>query len=247
VALSVVATTGPGGTGTAGTGTLSVSPTRPTGTVSGDRVFICVGSVGVASTPTSWTQVVNALVGDAVTVGTNVGPRNVAVFYRDYDGAWSMPSVSIASAAQNTAVYYAVSLHLGAGDLFVAPTVATGSDTTTDTSFSVTTSTSLDIVSGGAMVVPLVAPGNEAGHSVITHTTTGGSLGSLAANPAGAANTTGNGCYITGRTALVTGTGTGTQTYSATIGIARSGGGAFVHQGIGTAITLADTGVGPMT
>lgn len=95
-------------TGSASTTAISITPALPTGTLSGDRVYICTVGTTAVTTPTSWTAISSSSLGTGA-VATDSGTRVVSAYYRDYDGVWTMPTVSQASGATPTLVGYAIS------------------------------------------------------------------------------------------------------------------------------------------
>lgn len=227
--VTVVASATSAGAGTTGTAAVSTSPVLPTGTAVGDRVFIGTTSVGQTSTPAGWTMLANQSLGTG-TMGASVGPRYIAVYYRDYDGVWTMPTVTAASVASNSIVGASCTMRADPGETFTDPVAAWGSDQSVDTSLSVMPAFTLTIAPGILWAV-VGSPAAVGAISAQSWTSTGGTIGTpIAASPAAVTTTTGNDASQFGRSAPVTAGGTGFITYSATIATARSSGAVFVNQ-----------------
>jgi hypothetical protein len=76
--------------------TTTVTPNLPT-VLNGDRVYIYAVSTGAISTPASWTALLASTALGGGTAADTTGTRQVSVFYRDYDGVWTMPLLTVAS------------------------------------------------------------------------------------------------------------------------------------------------------
>jgi hypothetical protein len=245
VAVTSVGSASNTGTGITTTGAItSPAYTLPTGTAAGDRVFISSVSVGQASAPSGWTQVLNVNLGSG-TMGASTGPRWVMVCYRDYDGVWTMPTVTVASAAANTMVGMSQTMRKATTETWDTPLASSGSHTTLDTAFSVTSPTSLALKTSGALWLTLsfeATPGALTGQNF---SSPGSSFGTLLAATAVVNNTTGNDASAVGRFAPITTGATGAPTYTITLTTARTGGVGFVHQGASTAaVTIQGLGDG---
>lgn len=101
--------------GTTGTGTVPVTPTLPAGTQVGDRVYIFGAAVfPFAAIAAGWS---GAGGGDAGTTfpSAGAGIRRGAVWWRDYDGVWTMPTISTSSASNSSNWVGAVAVRPGTG------------------------------------------------------------------------------------------------------------------------------------
>lgn len=245
MAVSFVASSQNTGAGVTNTGAVTTPAfTLPTGTAAGDRVFIATASVGAPTAPSGWTQLFNAQVGGG-TMAASAGLRYAMVCFRDYDGVWTMPTVTAASVAANTIVGAAYTVRKGAGEVFGTATVTAGNDTTADTAASATGS-SRTLVTGGRLWSVLVAPASVGTQTNPQLTSTAGTLTFNVTAPVAVSNTTGNDATIIGRDYAVATGGTGTQTYTATLQTARTLGALFVHQGA-SVVAVTVTGSGALT
>src|SRR3954465_9108936 len=109
---------------TAGTtttaGTCSIAVTLPAGTAAGDRVYLVQAGTSIA-TPAKlagWTRIawpINFVVsGSAEAAGT--GTRRPNVWYRDYDGVWTMPTLTLTSATNLSHAVMAITLRKALGE-----------------------------------------------------------------------------------------------------------------------------------
>jgi hypothetical protein len=139
----------------------TVTPALPTGTASGDRVFVAtVGTTAAGATPAGWTLVGTATLGTG-TVAASAGTRVVTVWFRDYDGAWTMPAFTQASGATPTLVGAAVSYSKAANEVWGTPTFTTGSDTATaGTTYSATGAANLGVTAGDLLLAVQGNPSN---------------------------------------------------------------------------------------
>lgn len=230
MAVSVVATSPFATGGATGTSAVSATPTLPSGSVSGHRVYIYSASTAAPATPTGWTLVASVSVGGG-TLGAATGPRFVSAFYRDYDGVWTMPSVSMASHAAPTIIAWGVTKQKDAGETWATPIAASGSDTSLDTSTSITGG-SFTTVSGGLIYAAVGYPGQPGATSSPAIAQAGATLGTQNSQPAAGGFATGNDAFHASRWAQVTTGATGAPSYTATTANARTAGGLFVHQGV---------------
>jgi hypothetical protein len=222
------------GGGSTGTAVGSATPTLPTGTAIGTRVFIFANATHQLSIPASWTQVMQQQLGGG-TYGAAAGPRWLACFYRDRDTTWTMPAVvTTASVPTPTVATYAISLAKGAGESFATPDVAWGSQTTASTSLNVTGGNSITTVSGGHWMVCFGWPSSAGALTTPVLSFNGTNQTPITTNPGTGQSTSGNDAYIGGRTIPVVTVGTAAPIYTATQNTAATVGLAFVHQGAGT-------------
>lgn len=225
--LSITGGSAVSAAGTAGTASVVSNPTLPANTLSGDRVFIIAAAVGTMATPASWTQVSNSALGGGV-AGAGTGTRNTAVWYRDYDGAWAMPTVTAASVASNSIAGCAVTMSKEQTDMWVTPLSTTGSDTTAGTGFSAAgSSTAFDAGIGVLLADSFPTTTTTASGSL---TVTGGVFSALTNSVVSAGTTTGNAAAVAAWTCTVTTAATNTPTHALTLGGSVTGGTVFVAQ-----------------
>jgi hypothetical protein len=230
-AVTYVATSTPTPVGTTTTAsTVSITPTLPTGTASGDRVFVIqAGNNTSGTTPTSWTAAgKDVQVGPTGTApGAGTGRRYLSVYYRDYDGAWTMPAFTLTSAAQNTHAISVITLQKVSGATWDSPTVSTAGNTgSAVTAYSVTTG-SLTAPSG--MVILGTATNDNVTASAESLTSSAMTFANLAER-SDTGSATGNDVSIKSYTADVYSGGTGTITHAATLSAASEGGSIVVAQ-----------------
>jgi hypothetical protein len=219
--------------GTTGTVSISVNPTALTALVlAGDRVTMHVASTpgGVQpNTPTGWTLVSSTTVG-AGTQGSGTGPRQITVFYRDYDGVWTMPSVVLPTAT-NPAMsinWFATRLGYPVTRMFDEPNVLVASDTVSDTSWSVTRpSASLP---ESSMLSMATAVSNSTTVSALGISATGVTFQGPNNRP-GANTSLGDVVGLLFATApILTSAGAAAATFTQTLSVATQGGTAFILQ-----------------
>lgn len=110
-------------------GVASVTPTLPTGTASGHRVFVFESADNLTgTTPTGWTALYKDVIIGSGTVASGSGQRYESCFYRDYDGVWTMPAFTLVSAVQNSNWVGAVSCSALAGTTFDTPVASAHGD-----------------------------------------------------------------------------------------------------------------------
>lgn len=121
---------GPAVTASTASGTAAVTPGLPSGTLSGDRVFIATTVKGgaLSSIPTGWTQ---------SWINNNLG-RQYGI-WRDYDGLWSMPTLSIVSGSSRAQCAIPFTLRKRAGLTWLTPTSIVATDSSSGTGYSVNT------------------------------------------------------------------------------------------------------------
>jgi hypothetical protein len=217
----------------------AVTPTLPTGTASGDRVYVIqAGNNTAGTTPTSWTALAKDVqVGPTGTApGAGTGRRYLSFYYRDYDGAWTMPAFSLTSATQNTNALSAITLRKATTDTWDTPTASTAGNTSAaTTAYSVTTgSLTTDV---GMLLVGTALNDNvtASGESL---SQTGATLTGLAER-SDTGSATGNDVAIQSYTATVTTGATATLTLAATLSGASEGGSVVVAQTSTAAATSA--------
>lgn len=158
--------------GNTGTSTVSITPTLPAGTAAGDRVFVIqAGTSTSGATPSGW-QILgtkDTTVGSGA-VAASSGLRRMSVYWRDYDGVWTMPAWTLTSASNNSHWIGAVSITPTSGSAFNMPTISTvgGSFNTASTSYTDTTAASFTTHNGSMLIAATILDDNV--------TSTGGAL-----------------------------------------------------------------------
>jgi hypothetical protein len=232
MAVSYLAVVTPTATGhTTGSQTDPITPTFPTGSASGARVFVIQATNNTtAASPTDWTAVAKDVqVGPTGTApGAGTGRRFVSVHYRDYDGVWTMPAFALTSATQNTHAMSVITLRKGVFDTWDTPTVSSAGNTgAAGTAYSVTVP-SFATTSGGVLLIGCATNDN------VTATTPGlTQTGATFANLTERSDTgsaTGNDVSIKTYTANVTTGATATLTHSQTLSGSSEGGSVVVQQ-----------------
>lgn len=143
---------------------VAVTPTMPTGTAAGDRVWVfqthnC--ATGSAATPANWTALFKDTQIGSGAVSAGLGMRWMSAYYRDYDGVWTMPSFALLSVAQNTQEIGAVTIRKGVSEMWVVPTFSgKGEMITPSASFTATTS-AFGFVLGGFIFTPIMTSQNS--------------------------------------------------------------------------------------
>lgn len=212
--------------------TRTVTPTLPTGTAIGDRVYIwCASDSTTAAhvtTPTGWTKVgADTQFGGTTTPGAAAGYRRGTVFYRDRDTTWTMPTVSFTSSTQATVS--AVTLVKTAGT-WDAPTSTTGTDTTSATSYSAVGAGSIPFDATESEVLLFNVLNSTSTVTTNTITATNTTFAALTTPVAISSNTTGNDIQVAVYAADVSIGATAAPTHTMTLGSARMGGTFFVQQ-----------------
>lgn len=211
--------------------TVSITPTLPASTASGDRVFIIeCGSNTSGTAPTNWTV---ALAKDTVVgtgaVSAGAGQRYMSVYYRDYDGVWTMPALTLTSAAQNSHWVGAISLSKGGTEVWGTPMVSTvGTDYgTANTSASATTG-SIMTHAGGFVIIGTVQNDNVTTTSPAL-SQSGATFGAVTERCDGG-TATGNDVSGSVHTCSVTTGATAALTFTATLSAASEGGTVVIEQ-----------------
>ena len=106
----------------------------PTGTLAGDMVGIFLSlklsTTTIAAQPTSWQDPANnETTGGNGADGADSGLVRVASWWREYDGAWAMPTVDL-SGVPNVTAFSAMSFSKGAGEVWSPVTCADAADLT---------------------------------------------------------------------------------------------------------------------
>lgn len=218
-------------TGSAVASTVPITPTMPSSVVSGNRIFVLQCHTGVAgTTPTNWTDICKDVVIGSGAVGAGTGQRYVSFYYRDYDGVWTMPSFSLASATNLSHAIGAVALATTAGSTFDTPTVSSVGSYygTPGTAFSATTGSSFTTHAGG-FLFGLVACNDNVTMSSPAMSQSGATFGSVTER-GDSGTATGNDVAWKMDTCTVTTGATAACTLTGTLSAASEGGVVFVEQ-----------------
>ena len=232
MAVTYVARSQPAAVGTTTTAdTTPVPVTLPTGTAAGDRVFIIqAGNNTTGATPAGWAELAKDVqVGPTGTApGAGVGRRYLSIYYRDYDGVWAMPSVTLTSRTQNTNVAGAITLRKDPAEGWDTPAVSTAGNTSgASTAYNVTTGALTTIA--GAMLLTVSAFNDNVSSSAQTLAQSGAAFANVTERYDNG-STTGWDCRLTAGTADVTAGGTGGITRTATLSGSSEGGTLVVQQ-----------------
>lgn len=220
-----------------GTASISTTPTLPPGTNINDRVYIVTSNVPATTTPTTptgWTLVDSQSLGTG-TLGAAAGPRRTSVYYRDYDGAWTMPTVTLPSAVAPAMLTQSITLSKSASARWAAPVSTFGSDVTvTTTPYSATGGATVPFAAGDLALVTYVGPGLSTVGSE-TLTATGATFGPVSHRADTTSTAATNGLHHSFITAPVTaGLATAAPVTGATVSTSgqSDGGSIFIKQSI---------------
>jgi hypothetical protein len=233
MAVTFVAASTPQTSGSAAASTVAIAVTLPTGTAANtDRVFIyqdhnCAS--GSAPAPTGWfTLYKDAVVGTGAP-GAGTGQRFLSCYYRDYDGVWTMPTISLVSVANNTQALVAVTLRKAATENWDTPTFsAIGTDSTSGTGFSAAIGSAFQTTTGALLVAHSVVD-TLVTVSAPAITGTGFTSGTVTER-ADAGSSTGNDVSIQVHTCSPTAGASAVLTLAMTLSAASIGGVRFVQQ-----------------
>lgn len=118
-----------------GTADPAAATSLPASTAAGDLVVMLVlvkASTITINTPADWSAPSNSNTTGGAGTGIDGGTVRIAVFTREYDGVWSMPSVDL-SAAPNMSMVHAISYSKAASENWDPVVCASASDTTGST------------------------------------------------------------------------------------------------------------------
>ena len=226
------------GNGSASTNvSIAVTPNLPASVVAADRVYVFTVSTGTVTEASGlWTTVLASTSLGGGAAGNTTGPRFLSVFYRDYDGVWTMPSFTAAAVAAVAPGIEAASIAYSraAGEVFNAPTLGSGSDTTSGTGYSVTTG-SFASPTGGIDWLMWGWPLSPGTLSALTLTATGATFGGNTSRHGVNGNTTGNDVFLATWTYPVTTGATAAHTTGVTGTVAGTAGAVVVAQTVSPA------------
>lgn len=226
-----------GAAGTSANGTTSCTPAYPTGISASTSKLYCVvtGRSNTASTvptmPAGWTRI-GGLEGGTGTWGVDTGTRRVDVFAKDTvtGSETGTETVSLSGSTANTMRATILRVEVPSGHSISAE-LATGADTSNDTSYSATSSASLDFLANDLLLTATaqnIDSGTASSRAVSSTNVTFGTL----TNRADTAVTSGNDhrhIINTVPVSSVSGTPDNTVTYSYTISASGSGPTAFLR------------------
>jgi hypothetical protein len=223
-----------GAVGTGSSGTTSCTPSYPSGISASTSKLICVvtGRSSTANTvptmPSGWTRI-GGLEGGTGTWGVDTGTRRVDIFIKDVTtgSETGTVTVSLSGDTNNTlrATIHRIEVAAGA-ELDVE--LATGADTSNDTSYSATATTSVTLDSNRLVLIAVAQNIDSGTQSNKSITASGITFGTLT-NRASTAVTNGNDHrHIVDTVPVSSGSGTVAPTYSYTISASGSGPTAFL-------------------
>lgn len=133
------------------------APALPTGAASGDMILLLIwykyDTTTIASTPTNWTKPSNSeTTGGAGAANTDSGVGRIALYTREYDGVWSMPTLDL-SGVPNAPCAHAAAYSKSAGETWDAVVCGTASDTTGSTTIfdPPASSTTIELATGDVL------------------------------------------------------------------------------------------------
>ena len=214
-------------------GSTSVAPALPAGNAAGDRNLlrvVCKPFSATIVTPAGWTRIAAASGTNGSTgSGIDTGSVQWALFYRDWQSGDAAPTVTVTSGNVSLACIKGYSK--AADEDWDAPVGAKGSDTSSDTSFSLTMDANPGVVANDMLDTTAVIAGDSATFGTPTISATGATIGTVTESPATEGTTaTGNDLEASASHALCTaGPGTAAPVLGWTLSAAQTGGGAIVR------------------
>jgi hypothetical protein len=213
-------------------GSTSVSPALPTGSATGDRMFLFVGCkpyTATINTPSGWTEIAACTGANGTTnPGNDSGSVQWKLFYRDWVTGDAAPTVSITSGNSSLAQIKGFTKAVGK---FWDISGAKGSDTTSGTGFSLTADVDPGITSGDWVASWAVIAGNNATFGTPVCTATSATLAASTESPA-TEGTTATGFDLeasASHTNCTAGTNSAAPVWGWTLSVAQTGGGAIVR------------------
>lgn len=217
--------------------TLPLTPALPTGSASGDRIFVyeAIATTTTAASPTNWTALYKDLVIGSGAAGSGTGQRLISCHWRDYDGVWTMPAFDTVSSTQATHVLASIGVRKGSTETFGTPTASAKGDFygTPGTAFTITTGSAFATVAG-ALLVAHACTNDAPTMSAEAITGTNGFVSGTVTERIDAGNATGNQVRLFLSTCIPTAAGSpaGTLTHTATMQSATEGGAVIVQQAL---------------
>lgn len=214
-------------------GSASVAPAIPAGTVAGDLMLLYVGSKpfsATINTPAGWTEIAAAGgTNGTVANGVDVGSVAWKTFFRLWQSGDANPSVSVTTGNATLSVIKSFSKQ--SANNWVTPPGAKGSDTTSGTAFSLTMDVNPGVTSGDMLATFATIAGNNATFGTPTLTAAGATIGTVTESPASEGSTAaGNDLESSASHALCTaGTASAAPVVGWTLSVAQTGGGSLVR------------------
>lgn len=221
-------------TGSTSTANTTVTPTLPVGTMPGDRVYIVAGYSGAANALSSdWIRVpstdANGVIIGSGSFAAGAGTRYCYVWYRDYDGVWTMPAVTQTNVSLPSLWVAAISLRRNSLEAaWSAPTYVKADDFGTANTAHQVTLPSMMTHDRGLLIAATVTNDNVTA-STVTLTQTGATLANLTERADGG-TATGNDVSGKVHTAEVTTGATNTLAFALTLSAASQGGTVLIEQ-----------------
>lgn len=225
--------------GTNSSTAVTATPALPTGTTTGDRVYIfAVGrwTLSLSVNGTGWTSLVNNVSMGGGVNGATTGPVNASVWYRDVPaGGVTMPTVQSDVISNNGVAARAITLSKASTEAWNTPTTVNKSVISASTAYSATATGSLTFATDGMVLLFDAFPSNPT-TSAATLTATGVTFGTVTHNgsdggQAGASGS-GYGAGIANWSSLVSAGSVTARapTHTATLSASRTGGTVFIQQ-----------------
>ncbi len=215
-----------------GSGSTSVTPALPASSAAGDMMVLFVGCKPFGATivqPTGWTEIA-AAGGNNGSTGSGIDSGSVAWkhFYREFVAGDAAPVVSITSGNVSLAVINGFTKTAGA---WVTPVGDKGSDTSSDTAFSLTMASDIGIAANDSLLSGAVIAGNNATFGTPTCTAAGATISTPTESPATEGTTaTGNDLEASAFfTTCTAGTSSAAAVVGWTLSVAQTGGGGLVR------------------
>lgn len=216
-----------------GVGTTSVTPALPAGIAAGDLMIMFVGCKPYTATinvPAGWTLITGTNgANGAVASGIDTGSVQWAAMYRSWATGDAAPAVSITSGNVCLGVIHGFTPT--SGSKFLIPVGAKGSDTSSDTAFSLTMDANFGIAAGDMLVNGSVIAGNNSTFGTPVLTAAGATFSAVTESPA-TEGTTANGNDLEASAYYATcstGPASAAAVASWTLSIAQTGGGSLVR------------------
>lgn len=209
-------------------GTTSVVGTIPTGTVAGDIMLLhvnCKPFSATIVTPAGWEIVAGSNgANGAVASGIDTGSVQWTTFWRLWQTGDGNVTVTITSG--NVALACIKSFSKNSANIWVTPTGAKGSDTTSGTPFSITMDVDPGITTGDMIAGSTVLAGNDSNFGAPGITAASATIGTVTESPGEGATASGDDLESISFYALCTaGTATAPAVVTSTLSVAQTGGG----------------------
>jgi MSHA biogenesis protein MshQ len=220
-------------TAAAAHGTVSCAPAYPTGIAAGDTLILVAGinpTTATAPTLTGWTKQLDVA----------LGSRDVAVYTKDTVTGSETGTISFAPTSASN-VSAAITAWSGAQALTL--TLASGADSTSNTTFTATANAVLAETTGDVMLIGAIA-GSNSGISSSAVTATGATYGTWTQRTQSG---TTNLRLLIGDRPITAGTATAAPVFTSTMTVSTTGGVAFIRLRESAPPTLAISASGTAT